>query len=167
MTAAEHNLQHSLDVGTDHSSELAGAGEPIRIGLTLSGGGFRATLFHLGVVRMLRDAGLLHRVRFVGGVSGGAILAAHLGLAWDRYVGPDDSFDRAAVEIVQFCQRDVRNRILRRWLLGWLTLVGRVFFKLSRVRLLISEYETLFGKKSLRDLNPTVEIASAGWLFFS
>lgn len=158
MTAAEHNLQHSLDVGTDHSSELAGAGEPIRIGLTLSGGGFRATLFHLGVVRMLRDAGLLHRVRFVGGVSGGAILAAHLGLAWDRYVGPDDSFDRAAAEIVQFCQRDVRNRILRRWLLGWLTLVGRVFFKLSRVRLLISEYETLFGKKSLRDLNPTVEI---------
>lgn len=130
----------------------------MRIGLTLSGGGFRATLFHLGVVRMLRDAGLLHRVRFVGGVSGGAILAAHLGLAWDRYVGPDDSFDGAADEIIQFCQRDVRNRILRRWLLGWLTLVGRFIFKLSRVRLLIAEYETLFGKASLRDLNPTAEI---------
>ena len=31
----------------------------MRLGLALSGGGFRATLFHLGVVRFLRDAGLL------------------------------------------------------------------------------------------------------------
>jgi len=158
MTSTESTLEPSLDAGNDRSRDRSGAGEPVRIGLTLSGGGFRATLFHLGVVRMLRDADLLHRVRFVGGVSGGAILAAHLGLAWDRYVGSDDSFDRAAGEIIRFCQRDVRNRLLRRWLLGWLTLVGRIFFKLSRVRLLMSEYETLFGKKSLRDLNPTAEI---------
>ena len=29
----------------------------LNIGLALSGGGFRATLFHLGLVRFLRDAG--------------------------------------------------------------------------------------------------------------
>ena len=33
-----------------------------QIGLALSGGGFRATLYHLGVVRFLRDAGLLGHV---------------------------------------------------------------------------------------------------------
>ena len=33
-----------------------------RIGLALSGGGFRATLYHLGLVRFLRDAGLLSQV---------------------------------------------------------------------------------------------------------
>jgi hypothetical protein len=32
------------------------------IGLALSGGGFRATLFHLGLIRFLRDAGLLSNV---------------------------------------------------------------------------------------------------------
>jgi len=138
--------------------EPAHIGEPLRIGLTLSGGGFRATLFHLGVVHLLRDAGLLHRVRFVGGVSGGAILAAHLGLAWDRYTGTDEAFAQAAGDIVRFCQRDVRNRILRRWLLGWLTLVGRFVFGLSRVKLLSTEYATLFGEATLRDLNPTAEI---------
>ena len=31
----------------------------MRIGLALSGGGFRATLYHLGMVRWLRDADLL------------------------------------------------------------------------------------------------------------
>jgi hypothetical protein len=30
-----------------------------KLGLALSGGGFRATLFHLGVVRFLRDVGAL------------------------------------------------------------------------------------------------------------
>src|SRR5262249_40674201 len=33
-----------------------------KIGLALSGGGFRATLYHLGLIRFLRDAGLLQQV---------------------------------------------------------------------------------------------------------
>ncbi len=47
----------------------------LRLGLSLSGGGFRATLFHLGVVRLLRDAKLLKNVTHVCSVSGGSILA--------------------------------------------------------------------------------------------
>ena len=34
-----------------------------RLGLALSGGGFRATLYHLGVVRFLRDAGELQKLK--------------------------------------------------------------------------------------------------------
>jgi predicted acylesterase/phospholipase RssA len=54
------------------------------IGLSLSGGGFRATLHHLGLIRYLRDAGVLAHVKDIAAVSGGSILAAHLVLNWDR-----------------------------------------------------------------------------------
>ena len=67
-----------------------------RIGLALSGGGFRATLYHMGVVRYLRDAGLLESVTDIASVSGGSILGAHLALNWDRYNGSDEQFDEVA-----------------------------------------------------------------------
>ena len=84
------------------------------IGLALSGGGFRATLYHLGVIRYLRDNGTLPFIDDIAAVSGGSILAAHLVLNWDRYTGSDAEFAEAAGEIVRFVQHDVRNRIVRR-----------------------------------------------------
>ncbi len=84
------------------------------LGLALSGGGFRATLYHLGVVRFLRDAGALQNVTDIASVSGGSILAAHLVLNWDRYNGDDANFAAAASEIVKFVQFDLRNHIVRR-----------------------------------------------------
>ena len=85
-----------------------------KIGLALSGGGFRATLYHLGVVRFLRDAGALQDVTDIASVSGGSILAAHLVLNWDRYNGDDKSFAEASNELVRFVQFDLRNHIVRR-----------------------------------------------------
>ena len=52
--------------------------------LCLSGGGYRAMLFHAGVILRLFDAQMLSRVKIVSAVSGGALLAAHLGLIWDQ-----------------------------------------------------------------------------------
>ena len=72
------------------------------LGLALSGGGFRATLYHLGVVRFLRDAGALQNVTDIASVSGGSILAAHLVSNWDRYTGDDARFDEAVNEVVEF-----------------------------------------------------------------
>ena len=72
-------------------------GSADRVGLALSGGGFRATLFHLGVLRALRDHdGLLSRVRHIASVSGGSIIAAHVALNWSRYTGTEAQFDEAA-----------------------------------------------------------------------
>jgi NTE family protein len=48
------------------------------IALCLSGGGFRAALFHLGALRRLNQLGLLGRLETVSAVSGGAIVAAHV-----------------------------------------------------------------------------------------
>ena len=48
------------------------------LALCLSGGGFRASLFHLGAVRRLNELGILSKVTTISSVSGGSILSAHL-----------------------------------------------------------------------------------------
>lgn len=100
-----------------------------KLGLALSGGGFRATLYHLGVVRYLRDSGQLQDVSDIASVSGGTILAAHLVMNWDRYTGSEEEFAAAASEVVRFVQFDVRNHIVRRLPLLFLL---RLFGKLTR-----------------------------------
>jgi NTE family protein len=52
------------------------------IGLALSGGGFRATLFHIGSLWRLNDLGLLPQLSEVTSVSGGSITAGWLGHQW-------------------------------------------------------------------------------------
>ena len=47
-------------------------------GLALSGGGYRASLFHLGVTRRLHELGILQRTTRLSTVSGGSILAGFL-----------------------------------------------------------------------------------------
>jgi predicted acylesterase/phospholipase RssA len=129
-----------------------------KIGLALSGGGFRATLYHLGVVRFLRDAGLLTHVSHITSVSGGSILAAHLVLNWNRYNGSPGEFDAAASELLSFVQLDVRNRIVRRYPLGlplhWpRRILGRSNRRLTRAGLLEYHYERfLYGDTSLFEL---------------
>jgi predicted acylesterase/phospholipase RssA len=130
----------------------------MKIGLALSGGGFRATLYHLGMVRFLRDAGILPNVTHITSVSGGSIIAAHLVLNWGRYNGSDSEFDTAAAEIVDFVRLDVRNRILRRYGLGLVLhwprrLAGLSNRKLTRVGLLEYHYKNyLYGDTSLFQL---------------
>jgi predicted acylesterase/phospholipase RssA len=129
-----------------------------RIGLALSGGGFRASLYHLGLVRFLRDAGLLSRVTHITSVSGGSIFAAHLLLNWDRYNSSATEFDAAASEFLECVRLDVRNRIVRRVPLTlpfrWpRRLLGFSNRKLSRTGLLEYHYEQyLYGDKSLFEL---------------
>jgi len=52
------------------------------IGLCLSGGGYRAMLFHAGALWRLNELGYLKRLTRVSSVSGGSIAAAVLGLHW-------------------------------------------------------------------------------------
>jgi predicted acylesterase/phospholipase RssA len=129
-----------------------------KIGLALSGGGFRASLYHLGLVRFLRDAGVLSQVTHITSVSGGSIFAAHLVLDWDRYNGSTNEFDAAAAELLSFVRLDVRNRIARRFPLTlplrWpRRLLGRSNRKLTRTGLLEYHYEQyLYGDTSLFEL---------------
>lgn len=70
------------------------------LAVALSGGGFRATLAGIGVLRFLADAGLLDRLRHLSSVSGGSIanamLAVHYRELAKRGFSPD-----AFTELVQ------------------------------------------------------------------
>ena len=81
---------------------MNGAG---RLGLALSGGGFRAAAFHLGVLRALRRAGLLDRVEVVSVVSGGALLAA----AWVAHGSL--GFEVFEARLRAFLSRDLKRRV--------------------------------------------------------
>lgn len=72
--------------GRPESVERPDAG----VGLALSGGGYRAMVFHLGALWRLNEVGWLPRLDRIAGVSGGAIAAAALGSAWDRLGFRDD-----------------------------------------------------------------------------
>ncbi len=100
----------------------------IPLGLALSGGGFRATLFHLGVIKGLRtfkykytdpvlqkeiERNLLDDVSHITSVSGGSVLAAHMVLNWKAYTGTDDEFEEVSAKIIELVKDDVRGNILR------------------------------------------------------
>src|SRR6516165_7800973 len=129
-----------------------------KIGLALSGGGFRATLYHLGLVRFLRDAGLLRQVTHITSVVAGTFNTAHLALNWDLYTGSVKDFNQAASNLLAFTRLDVRNRIVRRFPLGLLLrgprwLLGLSNRQLTRTGLLEKQYEkNLYGDKSLFEL---------------
>src|SRR2546427_734346 len=54
----------------------------VRVALCLSGGGYRAALFHLGVLWRLNELGVLPHIDRLAAVSGGSISLAHLMLHW-------------------------------------------------------------------------------------
>lgn len=62
-----------------------------RIGLALSGGGYRAAAYHLGTLRALHKLGILGKVDIISSVSGGAIIAAYYAL----FNGSFDSFEKS------------------------------------------------------------------------
>lgn len=52
------------------------------IGLALSGGGYRAMVFHVGALIRLNEVALLRKIKRISSVSGGSITAAVLGTSW-------------------------------------------------------------------------------------
>lgn len=56
-----------------------------KIGLALSGGGYRAAAYHIGTLRALHQLGILDKVDVISSVSGGSITAAYYALNKDNY----------------------------------------------------------------------------------
>ena len=55
---------------------MASDTQPQKLGLALSGGGFRASYFHIGVLAQMAEQGLLRHVEVISTVSGGSIIGA-------------------------------------------------------------------------------------------
>jgi predicted acylesterase/phospholipase RssA len=79
-----------------------------KVGLALSGGGFRASLFHLGVLARLAEMDVLRFVEALSTVSGGSIVGAHYYLEVQRLLErrPDRQITREDyIRIVRRVQR--------------------------------------------------------------
>ena len=85
-------------------------------GLALSGGGYRASLFHLGATRRLHELGVLQKITTLSCVSGGSIFAGFLAecmLRKDRTTLTFDDWDEEiAVPFRKFVRRDVRTGLI-------------------------------------------------------
>lgn len=63
-----------------------------KIGLALSGGGYRAAAYHIGTLRALNRLGILDKIDVISAVSGGSITAAYYALHKNNYKAFEDSF---------------------------------------------------------------------------
>ncbi len=81
-------LLQALSPVNEADGALAPAAVRPGMALALSGGGYRAMLFHTGVLWRLTDAGVLPQLQRVSSVSGGSIVSALLGLRWRDVAAP-------------------------------------------------------------------------------
>jgi NTE family protein len=89
-----------------------------RLGVCLSGGGFRASLYSLGALRYLAEAGLLQRVRVISAVSGGSIAAGMVADRWDSFEAAGGTLDAFIEQIDRPFRTTITARNLRNvWLL--------------------------------------------------
>lgn len=93
-----------------------------KVGLALSGGGFRASLFHIGVLAKLAEFDVLRRVEAISCVSGGSILGAHYYLELrklfkekeDQEITRDDYIElvkRLERDFLAGVQQNIRTRV--------------------------------------------------------
>lgn len=119
-------MTDSAPTPTAHAVETyAAAARRARQGLALclSGGGFRAALFHLGALRRLNELGILSSLDVISSVSGGSIVAAHLVTrlrAWPATGAVvQDWEERVARPLRQFARHDLRTGAILQRVLPW------------------------------------------------
>ncbi|NIR32283.1 MAG: patatin family protein [Gammaproteobacteria bacterium] len=94
-----------------------------KVGLALSGGGFRASFYHLGVLARLAEMDVLRSVEVLSTVSGGSIVGAHYYLELkhlleshpDRSLTPEDYIAlvrRVQQDFLAGVQKNPRTRVL-------------------------------------------------------
>lgn len=133
------------------------------LGLALSGGGFRATLFGLGSVWRLNDAKLLGKLDRITSVSGGSILAGVLGHRWSRLQFVDGQATNFRTEITDpvraFCARTID---IEATIKGWLDL-GRT----AGDYLADCYAEHLFENATLKDLPVSSQAGNPKFIIYA
>jgi len=158
----------------------------IKIGLALSGGGYRAAAYHIGTLRKLKELGILDRITMISTISGGSIVGASFGLNGDNYSDFEKNF-------IKGLKKSVIRKVIWSWrilpvlilicsalfaalfyfpftALSWLTpaiiiplfiLLGYFQFSLLPISRAIEDaYDDIFfNKKTLKDLTSKKRIA--------
>ncbi|MDR3619647.1 MAG: patatin-like phospholipase family protein [Paludisphaera borealis] len=84
-----------------------------KFGLALSGGGFRASLFHIGVLARLAELDVLRHIEVLSCVSGGSIIGAYYYLEVRKLFK-----EKAPKDIIRQDYLDIVERIAREFLAG-------------------------------------------------
>lgn len=119
-------------------------------GLALSGGGYRASLFHLGVTRRLHELGILQNITRLSSVSGGSILAGHLAHRMLERGAARLAFDDWETEVSAPFRRMVRDDI--RTGLFFRHAVWNWFWPAPRARGLERAFRSKIGARKLVEL---------------
>lgn len=118
------------------------------IALCLSGGGYRAMLFHLGALRRLNEVGLLSNVTTISSVSGGSIMSGLLADRIPQWPAPGtvlSDWDATVAEPARrFTRRNIRTPALVKSLMPWTWLQ-----RSTAVRALARAYEKHLTKQRL------------------
>lgn len=126
------------------------------LALCLSGGGYRAMLFHVGALWRLNEFGYLRRLTRVSSVSGGSIAAAVLGQRWKQLhfsTGPAPVAGNFEEELVAPVRALAGRTIDLPAVLAGLLLPGVTINR----RLAAAYDEHLFKRATLQDLPPDDE----------
>lgn len=93
------------------------------VGLCLSGGGFRAALFHLGALRRLNELNILSQLSSISSVSGGSIFSAHLAtrIPWPVTSSIPGWEQLVAKPFRDFCRKNIRTIPILEGALPWHT----------------------------------------------
>jgi len=120
-------------------------------GLCLSGGGYRAMLFHLGALWRLNELGQLRHVARISSVSGGSITSGVLALAWKELAFDDSD---CATNFVPKVVEPVRR--LARETIDFGSITRGTLLPGSVGKRVVSAYDRhLFSGKTLRALPDT------------
>jgi len=118
------------------------------IALCLSGGGYRAMLFHLGALWRLNELGILKKIARISSVSGGSIVAGVLGMNWDKLDFDSSLFAQGFIsQVVKPIRRLAEKTIDIKAILEGLFTPGTINNRLIQIY-----KKTLFGKTTLRDM---------------
>lgn len=154
------------------------SGETQRIGLALSGGGFRAAIFHLGVIRRLEEIGLMPHISVISTVSGGSIIGAYYAIEMERYLRsqPPERLSRPEIRMqawesiagafLRAVEENLRSRALVfspffHPVLFAKSLLLAPFRKGARSILIQAEYDKWFYANNTLDELPAVSGAAA------
>lgn len=119
--------------------------------LCLSGGGYRAMLFHLGTLWRLNELGYLSKLDRISSVSGGSITAAVLAMDWPSLdFDPATGVARGFQQVVDRVRHMAGKTIDRKAILTGLFTPGSVADKVVK-----AYRKHLFGTRTLQDLPDT------------
>ncbi|MCK5729085.1 MAG: patatin-like phospholipase family protein [Methylococcales bacterium] len=137
-----------------------------KLGLAFSGGGFRASFFHIGILAQMAEQGLLRSVEVISTVSGGSIIGALYYLhvkkllesKTDEYITDQDYVDiisRIEFDFLRATEKNIRLTTFKNIFKNFYMIVSPNYSRSNRIAEL---YNKLLYQTVISTLNTPVEM---------